>query len=102
LGKPIYGQWNAMMVQGVLNRISLDLYLRTLELNTPGFFILRKRCMQTDYSKLNDRIVRQAWEYSNLVLNEELKIKLLQDKICRAVEMIQARENDPTYFKVKD
>ena len=58
--------------------------------------------MQTDYSKLNDRIVKQAWEYSNLVLNEELKIKLLQDKICRATEMIQARENNPAYFKVKD
>jgi hypothetical protein len=58
--------------------------------------------MQTDYSKLNDRIVKQAWEYSNLVLNEELKIKLLQDKICRAVEMIRARENTPVYFKVKE
>jgi hypothetical protein len=102
LGKPIYGQWNAMMVQGVLNRISLNSYLRTLDLNTPGFFILRKRCMQTDYSKLNNRIVKQAWEYSNLVLNEELKIKLLQDKIFRATEMIQARENAPVYFKVKD
>ena len=58
--------------------------------------------MQTDYSKLNDRIVKQAWEYSNLVLNEELKIKLLQDKIFRATEMIQAREQNPVYFKVKN
>jgi hypothetical protein len=58
--------------------------------------------MQTDYTKLNNRIVRQAWEYSNLVLNEELKIKLLQDKIFRAAEMIRARENTPAYFKVKD
>ena len=58
--------------------------------------------MQTDYSKLNNRIVQQAWEYNNLVLNEELKIKLLQDKICRAAEMIRARENTPTHFKVKD
>ena len=58
--------------------------------------------MTTDYKNLNDRIVRQAWEYSNLVLDEELKIKLLQDKISRATEMIRARENTPVYFKVKD
>ena len=56
----------------------------------------------TDFTKLNNRIVRQAWEYSNLVLNEELKIKLLQDKICRAVEMIQAREQGPVYFQIED
>ena len=55
--------------------------------------------MQTDYTKLNDRIVRQAWEYSNLVLNEELKNKRLQDKICRAAEMIQARE--AIYYKTE-
>ena len=56
----------------------------------------------TDYSKLNDRIVRQAWEFSNLTLSEELKTKLLQDKIRRAAEMIQAREQGPVHFKVKD
>jgi 23S rRNA pseudoU1915 N3-methylase RlmH len=56
----------------------------------------------TDYSKLNDRIVRQAWEFSNLTLSEELKTKLLQDKIRRAADMIQAREQGPAYFKVKD
>ena len=56
----------------------------------------------TDFTKLNNRIVRQAWEFSNLTLNEELKIKLFQDKIRRAAEMIQARENNPVYFKVKD
>jgi hypothetical protein len=56
----------------------------------------------TDYSKLNGRIVRQAWEFSNLTLSEELKTQLFQDKIRRAAEMIQARENNPAYFKVKD
>ena len=54
----------------------------------------------TDYTKLNDRIVKQAWEFSNLTLNEELKTKLFQDKMRRAAEMIQARENNPVYFKV--
>jgi hypothetical protein len=54
----------------------------------------------TDFTKLNDRIVRQAWEFSNLTLNEELKTKLLQDKIRRAAEMIRAREQSTVYFKV--
>ena len=56
----------------------------------------------TDFTKLNDRIVRQAWEFSNLTLNEELKNKLFQDKVRRAADMIQAREQSPAYFKVKD
>ena len=54
--------------------------------------------METDYTKLNDRIVRQAYEYSNLVLNEEMKTKLFQNKIRRATEMIQAREASPAHF----
>ena len=56
----------------------------------------------TDYTKLNDRIVRQAWEVSNLTLSEELKTKLFQDKIRRASEALQAREQSPAYFKVKN
>ena len=56
----------------------------------------------TDYTKLNNRIVRQAWEVSNLTLSEELKTKLFQDKIRRATETLKAREQSPAYFKVKD
>jgi len=56
----------------------------------------------TDFTKLNDRIVRQAWEFSNLTLNEELKTKLFQDKIRRAADALKAREQNPVYFKVKD
>jgi hypothetical protein len=56
----------------------------------------------TDFTKLNDRIVQQAWEFSNLTLSEELKTKLFQDKIRRAADMIQAREQSPVYFKVND
>ena len=56
----------------------------------------------TDFTKLNDRIVRQAWEFSNLTLSEELKTRLFQDKIRRAVDMIQAREQSSVHFKVKD
>jgi hypothetical protein len=52
----------------------------------------------TDYTKLNDRIVRQAWEFSNLTLNEELKTKLFQNKIDRAREMIEARKLSPALY----
>ena len=52
----------------------------------------------TDYKKLNDRIVKQAWEVSNLTLNEELKTRLFENKIRRAVEMIEAREHTPCLF----
>ena len=56
--------------------------------------------MQTDYKNLNDRIVKQAYEYSNLVLNEEMKTRLFQNKIRRATEMIQARET--IYHQIED
>jgi hypothetical protein len=56
--------------------------------------------MQIDYTKLNDRIVEQAWEYSNLVLTEEMKTQLFQDKIRRAAEMIAAR--DTVYHQIED
>jgi hypothetical protein len=47
--------------------------------------------MQTDYTKLNDRIVTQAYELTNLVLTNEMKVRLFQNKIDRAEQMIQAR-----------
>lgn len=56
----------------------------------------------TDYKKLNDRIVRQAWEVSNMTLSEELKTQLFQDKIRRASEALQAREQSPVYFQIED
>ena len=56
----------------------------------------------TDYKNLNDRIVQQAYEVSNFTLTEEMKTRLLQDKIRRAAEALQAREQSPMYFKVKD
>jgi hypothetical protein len=47
--------------------------------------------MQTDYKNLNDRIVKQAYELTNLVLTNEMKMRLFQNKIDRAEQMIQAR-----------
>ena len=54
--------------------------------------------MTTDYKNLNDRIVRQAYEVSNLLLTEEMKTRLFQNKIQRAAEMIRARELSPAKF----
>ena len=56
----------------------------------------------TDYTKLNDCIVKQAWEVSNLVLSEEMKTRLFQNKIRRAAETIKARELDTVYFQIED
>ena len=55
----------------------------------------------TDYTKLNDRIVEQAWEVSKMALSEELKTKLFQDKIRRAAEMIKARDQ-VVYHQIED
>ena len=57
--------------------------------------------MKIDYTKLNDRIVEQAYELSNMTLSEELKIRMVQDKIRRAAEMIQAR-NSVVYHQIED
>jgi hypothetical protein len=54
----------------------------------------------TDYSNLNDRIVKQAYDVSNLVLTNEMKVRLFQNKIDRAAEMIRAR--DAVYYQIED
>jgi len=56
--------------------------------------------MATDYKNLNDRIVEQAWEVSNLTLTEEMKTQLFENKIRRAAEMILAR--DAIYYKIQE
>ena len=56
----------------------------------------------TDYKNLNDRIVQQAYEVCNFTLTEEMKTRLFQNKIRRAAEMIQAREQSLVYLEVKD
>jgi hypothetical protein len=58
---------------------------------------------QIDYTKLNDRIVRQAVEVANLTLSTEMKQQLLQNKIDRAAAMLQAREVSKTvYHDIED
>jgi hypothetical protein len=53
--------------------------------------------MTIDYTKLNDQIVKQAYNASNAFLTEAQKQKLFQNKIDRAQAMIQARAS--VYYK---
>jgi hypothetical protein len=48
--------------------------------------------MSIDYTKLNDRIVKQAYDVSSAFLNEAQVRKLFQNKIDRATAMIRAQE----------
>ena len=56
--------------------------------------------MKTDYTKLNDRIVKQAYEVSNLVLTNDMKVRLFQNKIDRARQMVESR--DVVYHQIED
>ena len=47
--------------------------------------------MEIDYTKLNDRIVKQAWNATSAFLTEAQKQKLFQNKIDRAAIMLKAR-----------
>ena len=48
--------------------------------------------MSIDYTKLNDKIVKQAWDYRTAFLNQQQVQKLFQNKIDRATAMIRAQE----------
>ena len=48
--------------------------------------------MEIDYTKLNDRIVKQAYNATSAFLTEAQKQKLFQNKIDRAAAMIRAQE----------
>jgi hypothetical protein len=48
--------------------------------------------MTIDYTKLNDRVVKQAYEVAGAVLTEDQKRKLFQNKIDRAAAMIRVQE----------
>ena len=47
--------------------------------------------MNIDYTKLNDQIVKQAYNATSAFLTEAQKQKLFQNKIDRAQQMIEAR-----------
>jgi hypothetical protein len=48
--------------------------------------------MSIDYTKLNDAIVKQAYDVSSAFLTESQKQRLFQNKIDRAAAMIRAQE----------
>lgn len=48
--------------------------------------------MSIDYTKLNDRIVKQAYDVSTAFLTEAQVQKLFQNKIDRASAMIRAQQ----------
>jgi hypothetical protein len=56
--------------------------------------------MEIDYTKLNDRIVKQAYNASTGFLTEAQKQKLFQNKIDRAQAMIAARAT--VYYQIED
>ena len=56
--------------------------------------------MNIDYTKLNDRIVKQAYDASSAFLTKEQVQKLFQNKINRAQQMIEAR--DTVYHQIED
>ena len=47
--------------------------------------------MDIDYTKLNDQIVKQAWNASRAFLSKAQKQRLFQNKIDRAEIMLRAR-----------
>ena len=56
----------------------------------------------TDFSKLNDRIVKQAYEVSNLVLTDEMKVRLFQNKLDRAKALLESKRKEAVYFQIED
>ena len=48
--------------------------------------------MTIDYTKLNDQVVKQAYDASSVFLTEAQRQRLFQNKIDRATTMIRAQE----------
>jgi hypothetical protein len=48
--------------------------------------------MSTDYTKLNNQIVQQAYNASSAFLTEDQVKRLFQNKIDRAAAMLRAQE----------
>jgi hypothetical protein len=48
--------------------------------------------MSIDYTKLNDQVVKQAYDASSAFLTEAQRQRLFQNKIDRAAAMIRAQE----------
>ena len=58
--------------------------------------------MNIDYTKLNERIVKQATEIPGFTLSEEQKQQLFKNKIDRAEAMLKSRETESVYHQIED
>jgi hypothetical protein len=62
--------------------------------------------MSIDYTKLNDRIVQQAWDYRTAFLTDKQVKKLFQNKIDRAAAMIKSQKEfekfNTEYIQLED
>ena len=73
-------------------------FKRTLELNTPGFFVFTKEKMtKIDYKKLNKQIVEPVYETAFGEMTKEQLQKLIQDKFERARKYHEALAKAPTF-----
>lgn len=90
------------MVQGVLSRNqTVNILHRAPGINTLGFLFYAKENMRLtekqDYSKIADRVVEQAVEHLGVILDEHQMQRLLQGKIDRARQEIEARTKCPIW-----
>lgn len=58
--------------------------------------------MMIDYTKSNDRVVKQAYDVSTAFLTEAQRQRLFQNKIDRAAAMIRAQEQFHRMEQEKD
>ena len=58
--------------------------------NNSGVFYLEEKEMTIDYTKLNQQITKQA--IGDLVLTEEMKRRLFEDKFKRAEAELKSRQ----------
>jgi hypothetical protein len=79
---------------GATNNVKYYTVFKGPGTNDSGAFYLKKekRSMSIDYTKLNDQVVKQAYDASSAFLTEAQKQRLFQNKIDRAAAMIRAQE----------
>jgi hypothetical protein len=76
-----------------LNSIKYDTIFKSPGTKHSGAFTLKERKkMSIDFKRLNDQIVKQAYDHTQAFLNEDQKQRLFQNKIDRAAAMIRAQE----------
>ena len=78
---------------GATNNVKYYIVFKGPGLKHSGVFYLEQRKKMTiDYEKLNDQIVKQAYDASSTFLTEAQRQRLFQNKIDRAAAMIRAQE----------